>query len=160
MGGYDDGTYRPGDPVTRAQFAKIIVRALGHQPSAAEVRVPSFVDVPYTGLLYPFAYVETAVALGIIQGYGDGTFRPGDDMTRAQLALMLVRAADNRLAQPPAEYSDGFIDVPEFAAEAVRVARYNGLLSGVTSTEFAPSGPATRGQVAKMTYNLMVKLGL
>ena len=160
MGGYDDGTYRPGNPVTRAQFAKIIVLALGRQPSDAAPRVPSFVDVPYTGLLYPFAYVEAAVDLGIIQGYDDGTFRPENEMTRAQLALMLVRAGGGRLARPPAGYSDGFTDVPEFAAEAVRIARYNGLLSGVSSTIFAPSGQATRGQVAKMTYNLIAKLGL
>jgi serine protease len=160
VGGYDDGTYRPGDPVTRAQFAKIIILALVRQPLDAAPRLPSFVDVPYTGLLYPFAYVETAVDMGIIQGYDDGTFRPGNDMTRAQLALMLVRAGGNRLAQPSADFSDGFTDVPEFAAEAVRIAQYNGLLSGVTPTTFNPNGRATRGQVAKVTYNLIVRLGL
>ena len=101
MGGYDDGTYRPGNPVTRGQFAKIIVLALGRQPLDAAPRVPSFVDVPYTGLLYPFAYVETAADLGIIQGYDDGTFRPGERVTRAQLALMLVRAGGSRLADLP-----------------------------------------------------------
>jgi hypothetical protein len=160
VGGYDDGTYRPGDPVTRAQFAKIIGLSLVRQPLDAPPRLPSFFDVPYTGLLYPFAYVETAVDLGIIQGYDDGTFRPGNDMTRAQLALMLVRAGGNRLAQPFADFSDGFTDVPGFAADAVRIAKYNSLLSGVTPTTFNPDGRATRGQVAKVTYNLIVRLGL
>ncbi len=160
IGGYPDGTYRPDDPVTRAQFAKIIVLALGRQPLAAGTRTPTFYDVPFTGALYPFGYVETAVDLGIITGYGDGTFRPDNNMTRAQLALMLVRAAGNRLAVPPPYYSDGFTDVPDFAADAVRTAKFNGILSGTSSTTFSPDGQATRGQVAKMTENLMTKLGL
>jgi hypothetical protein len=68
--------------------------------------------------------------------------------------LMLVRAGGMRLATPPAGYACPFTDVPAYAREAVRVARYNNLLSGKTATEFDPYGPATRGHVAKMVYGL------
>ena len=96
--------------------------------------------------------------LGIIKGLNGGLFGPYDAITRAQLALMLVRAGGAALATPPAGYSHGFVDVPSFAEEAVTVARYNGLLSGKTDELFDPYGAATRGQVAKMTSNLVERL--
>jgi uncharacterized protein YkwD len=155
VSGYDDGRYHPTDPVTRAQFAKIIVLALGvHAWAAGDFVDPTFSDVPYTGFDYPFVFIEQAAALGIVEGYENGAFRPGSTLIRTQLALMLVRAGDLGLATPPASYVCPFTDVPAYAWEAVRVAHYNNLLSGKTATEFDPYGPATRGHVAKMVYSL------
>jgi hypothetical protein len=68
---------------------------------------------------------------------------------------MIVRAGGGALVQPPADYSDGFVDVPDYAKEAVRVAHYNLILSGKSLTSFDPYGNATRGHVAKMTANLL-----
>jgi len=104
--------------------------------------------------------VEEAVGLGIIQGYGDRTFGPQANVIRAQLALMLVRAGGSSLLQPPPGYLCPFTDVPAYAREAVRIAFYNGLLSGKTTTTFDPYGKATRGHVAKMVYELRQALGL
>jgi hypothetical protein len=161
VSGYDDGLFHPNDLVTRAQFAKIIVLALGKHTAAIDNQAtPTFSDVRYTGVDFPFDFVEEAVGLGIIQGYGDGTFGPSVNVTRAQLALMLVRAGGARLRSPPAGYPCPFIDVPAYAREAVRVALYNGLVSGKTATHFDPYGWATRGHVAKMVYGLRQVLEL
>jgi len=111
--------------------------------------------VPYAGNVYPFDYVEEAFALGIVRGLEGGLFGPDRSITRAQLTLMIVRAGSGVLVDPPVDYSDGFSDVPGFVADAVRIARYNGVLSGRNDTTFAPYGFATRGQVAKMTWNLV-----
>ena len=94
------------------------------------------------------------MALGIIQGRKDGTYGPAANVTRAQLALMLVRAGGDDLRDPPEGFSCPFVDVPAYAHDAVSVAYYNGLLSGKTATAFGPYGNATRGQVAKMVYGL------
>lgn len=86
IGGYSDGTFRPNGPITRAQSAKILVLSRGWeliQPPTA-----TFSDVPTDDWAYP--YVETALSRGILGGYADGTFRPGQTVTRAQLSKMLV----------------------------------------------------------------------
>lgn len=159
IGGFSDGFFRPDDPVKRAQFAKIIMLAVGaHTDPIEAAGEATFPDVPWTGLCYPFDYVEEAADLGIIKGLNGGLFGPYDNITRAQLALMLVRAGGAALTAPPPGYTHGFRDVPSFADEAVAVARYNGLLTGKTDELFDPYGVATRGQVAKMTSNLVGRL--
>jgi uncharacterized protein YkwD len=155
-----DGLFRPDNPVTRAQFAKIIVLALDrHTPEIDNAGSPSFTDVPFTGVDYPFDYVEEAAALHIIEGYPGGLFRPQTDVTRAQLALMLTRAGGAGLEVPPADYVCPFVDVPPYAQDAVRTAVYNSLVNGKAATIFEPYGQATRGQVAKMVYRLRQALG-
>ena len=159
VSGYSDGRFYPENPVTRAQFAKMVVLALDkHTAQVDKAGDPTFNDVDYTGSEYPFDYVEEAVALGIIKGYSDGTFHPGANMTRVQLAVMLVRAGGDSLAAPPAGYALPFIDVPSASKQAVAKAYYNHLLSGKTTTKFDPYSPATRGQVAKMVYGLLEAL--
>ncbi len=155
ISGYSDGTFRPNAQLTRGQFTKIIVLALGkHTEEIEGAANPSFSDVRYTGSSYPFDYVEEASALHIINGYSDGTFAPSRNVTRLQLALMLVRAGGDDLAAPPAGYRCPFTDVPANARSDVAVAIFNGILSGKTESVFDPYSPATRGQVAKMVYGL------
>ena len=159
VSGYTDGLFYPANPVTRAQFTKIITLALDvHTPEIDNLSDPTFYDVAYTGGEYPFDFVEEAAALGIIKGFGDGSFSPGANVTRLQLALMLVRAGGDGLETPSVGYTCPFGDVPAYARESVGVAYYNGLLSGKTATRFDPYGSATRGQVAKMVYGLIEAL--
>jgi len=149
------GMFYPENPITRAQFAKIIVSALEkHTPQIDNAGSPTFCDVAYSGSPYPFDYVEEAATLGIVQGYADGRFAPEANVTRLQLALMLVRAGGDALATPPAGYSCRFADVPGYARNAVNTGLYNGLFSGKTATRFDPYSVATRGHVAKMVYGL------
>lgn len=159
IGGFPDGSFRPEDAVKRAQFAKIIMLAVGgHTDVIKPAGEATFPDVPWADVCYPFDYIEEAADLGIIKGLNGGLFGPYDDITRAQLALMLVRAGGAALTTPPPGYTHGFADVPAFADQAVAIARYNGLLSGKTDQSFDPYGAATRGQVAKMTSNLIERL--
>jgi hypothetical protein len=89
IGGYPDGSFRPDAPVSRAQVAKIVVKARGW-----DLQVPA---VPATlcdvsASHWAYAYIQVAIAHGIFTGYGDGCFRPDDLATRAQLAKVLVLA--------------------------------------------------------------------
>jgi len=80
--------YCPDGAVTRGQMVTFLIRALGELPSATYHGY--FPDVPggqwYTG------YVERSKELGIADGFGDGTFRPDDPVTRAEAAAFLLRA--------------------------------------------------------------------
>ena len=157
VSGYADGSFRPADPVTRAQFAKIIVLATGGYGAAPAATQATFPDVPFTGASYPFDFVEEAVALGVIQGYDDGLFGPSDDVTRAQIAIMVVRSGGTKLTQPPTSYVTPYTDLGHCsseAADAIRIATYNGLCSGTGNSLFDPYAQTSRGQVAQMVYRL------
>lgn len=88
IGGYGDGTFRWGASITRGQLSKIIVLAQGW-PLYNSI-YPDFTDVPTTDPFYQ--YVETAYTHGIISGYGDGTFRPGNGATRGQISKIIYAA--------------------------------------------------------------------
>lgn len=95
IGGYEDGTFRPDEPVTREAAAAILVRALpeaalrdgaGPLPPGPE----TFTDA---GDISAWAAESVALAVryGLITGFADGTFRPQDPTTRAQAAVLIAR---------------------------------------------------------------------
>jgi hypothetical protein len=128
ISGYADGTFRPYNDTTRGQFAKIIVLAEAW-PIVTPAGPPTFADVPATHPFYP--YVETAVSHGIISGYADGTFRPGNPVTRGQLCKMIVLAEAWPVYTPTAPT---FGDVPPSHPffRYIETAYQRGILSGYT----------------------------
>ena len=88
VSGYSDGTFRPQNNVTRGQLSKIVVIAAQWPPISPTE--PTFSDVPIGSPFYE--YVETAYDRGIISGYADGTFRPGNNATRGQISKIVYLA--------------------------------------------------------------------
>lgn len=92
--GYQDGTFRPNQPITRAQFAAIVTRFAGAGVSEAQ----TYTDVPADYWAYDAIFA--ASGWGWITGYDDGTFHPDATVTRAQVAVivnrMLGRSADEQ----------------------------------------------------------------
>lgn len=154
VAGYPDGTFRPYDPVLRAQLAKMAAIAFWyHDEELTNLDSPTFVDVPYTNDPYPFDYVEEAAEWGLVTGFADDTFRPWDKLTRIQLVRIIVRSHEFYLEDPPADYRMPFVDVPETDAKYVALAHYNGLVDGKSATRFEPYAGATRGHAAKILFN-------
>jgi hypothetical protein len=148
VSGYADGTFRPQNPTTRAQVCKIIVLAEGWQLYTP--LSPSFIDVPASDPFY--AYVETAYYNGIVSGYSNGEFRPGNNVTRGQLAKMVVLAEAWSLIRPPLpSFDDVPADHPFFAY--VETAYNHAIISGYADRTFRPGNNATRGQVSKVVLN-------
>ncbi|MDA8146220.1 MAG: S-layer homology domain-containing protein [Thermaerobacter sp.] len=85
--------------ISRGQAATWIGRALAYEKVALAANPPSFSDVPGTSLYY--AGVSQAAGYGIIVGFPDGTFRPADPITRAQAAVMVVKAVEALKTSPP-----------------------------------------------------------
>lgn len=154
--------FKPNDLVTRQQFAKMIVKSLNLTVTGSEIN--PFVDVvAQTGTdpFYPSKYVAVCALAGITRGKTSTTFAPYDNITRAQVMTMVVRAATAQagvpLRDPPDEYFDvgrlaGFID-PDHGQNA-HLAECNGLLDGIELGEWNPLAPATRGEVSQMLWNL------
>jgi S-layer homology domain len=88
ISGYPDGTFRPGAQVTRGQAAKIVVLSAGWTIDVTGG--PHFNDVAPDSTFY--TYVETAYNHGVISGYPDGTFRPGNSATRGQISKIVYNA--------------------------------------------------------------------
>ena len=80
--GYEDGTFRPNQPVSRAEFVVLLSRI--HELEAGE---KSFPDVPKTQWAYDA--IAAAGAAGWINGYEDGTFRPNESVTRIEAVKMI-----------------------------------------------------------------------
>lgn len=88
INGYTDGTFRPNAPITRAELATIIARF-----AKLDVNTKTFSDI--TGH-WAQKNIELAVGNGWINGYDDGTFRPNNNITRAETFAMINRVLDRQ----------------------------------------------------------------
>lgn len=145
VSGYSDGTFRPNNASTRGQFTKMVV--LGFGWTLWNPYWPSFNDVPPGSDFYE--YVETAHLRGIINGYDDGSFRPGNPVTRAQATKMLVLAHQWTVIYPP---NPSFWDVQpsHWAYGYVETARSAGIIGGFGDGSFRPDLVVSRAQLCKM----------
>ncbi|WP_394138168.1 S-layer homology domain-containing protein [Cytobacillus oceanisediminis] len=143
-------TVKPENKITRAQFTKILVNALGLKSTGTP---KTFKDVKPTDWYYEF--VNTASSLGIINGKEDGTFAPNANITRDQMTKMIVLAFENTV-QFPAGTKQKFTDVHSqyWAFEYVNKAAENGIVKGY-DTLFKPRNLATRAQAIVMIYRAL-----
>ena len=146
MSGMDDTTFEPDSTTTRAMIVAVLYRLDG----SPEVAMANFTDVPEN------AWYANAVAWGeangVVSGYDEETFGPEDSITREQMAAILYRYAQYKGIDVSAQadlsvYSDAG-SVSDWANTSLSWANAEGLVSGMSDTELAPTGTATRAQVA------------
>ncbi|QTD40831.1 hemoblobin-interacting domain-containing protein [Sporosarcina sp. Te-1] len=147
ISGYPDGTYRPSENLKRRHAAVILARAL--QLDVKNVENPGFHDIKESSDYYNS--IAALVKAGIFQGYPDGTFKPDQPLTRAQLAKILTVAY-----QLPEEESEvnPFRDIhaAKWYAPYVATLSNNKITIGTTPTTYSPNDPVTRGQMALFLY--------
>jgi len=158
VNGTGAGKFEPKRDVTRAEFAALIVRALGLQASGAA----DFSDVPASAW-YADA-VAAAAEYGIVKGDGTGKFRPTDKITRQELAAMVVRA--QALAGVEVDLSStevaallaGFKDagqIGSWARAELAAAIESGIVNGTSANTVSPTATATRAEAAVMIIRLL-----
>jgi photosystem II stability/assembly factor-like uncharacterized protein len=157
--GYDDGTFRPDVPLLRAQFAKMICLALKLPVDESMVAPFSDLGPDYLGTLYHHEYIAAAAANGIVNGTHPGIFDPWDDVTRAQVVTMVVRALKKleplRLATPPVDFRGSYVPLDPTHGDNLRVAEFNHLLDGLVGIGkgWNPWAKMTRGEIAQVLWN-------
>jgi hypothetical protein len=160
IGGFPDGTFRPNQQVTRAQFAAIVNKALQLGGSSS---TSPFWDVPNSH--WAAGSVAAAANSGLVAGFPDGSFRPEQNVTRAQSLVVLVNGV-----QPPAtnaanvpnilsRYRDSAA-IPTWAAHHIaRAAESNLVVNYPDPALLEPNRSATRAEVAAFTYQTLVRQG-
>lgn len=137
MVGSSNGNFNPYQIVSRCEMATIICRMLGTAENLSKSEV--FTDVPTTH--WANAYVGKVAELGIVGGYGNGKYGPGDPVTYEQAITMIVRTiGEGDRANSNGGYPNGFI----------KVAQEKNLLNGIQAVQ---GQGLSRGAVAMLLYN-------
>lgn len=158
ISGKGNGIFAPNDYVTREEFAKILVSAMGLENS--EYSGGAFKDAD--GEAWYYKYIHIAKEHNIISGTGEETFGVGSKITRQDMAVMIYRALQSKGAKLDGGENLGFADkdeISDYAYEAVSALFNAGIVSGMSETEFAPLGNATRAQAAKIVYSILNLIG-
>ncbi|MCP1308102.1 OmpL47-type beta-barrel domain-containing protein [Paenibacillus tyrfis] len=147
--GFDDGMFRPNDPVTRVQFIAMLVRAKGFDKSGSTAPASAAFADQEAIPSWAAEAVSVAAQRGIVNGYEDGSFRPDAQVTRAEMIAMVARAS-NLQAGPEAELSmfADAADIPVWAKGYVAAARQHGFVQGRENGRFAPQEHTTRAEAA------------
>ncbi len=143
LNGYPDGTFRPENPVNRAEFAAMLVKGM-NLANGSYSGESGFIDVAEN--FWALSYIKTCTEKGYVNGMPGGEFRPGQSITGAQLAAILVRTLP---IETPATGSG-----PYWYLELVKTASENGLLY----PDFNPEAAANRAQCAYSIMKLRDKL--
>lgn len=142
--------------ITRAEFAVLIARALN---LPMENYKGTFKDVP-ASKAWAYAGVEAAYEAGIVNGKSETTFDPDANITRQEIAAMIVRAVEYQDAQllagvnPTHQFADQG-KIGAFAKESVQLAHALGIINGRAGNAFDPTANATRAESAVMLYRAL-----
>ncbi|WP_418791056.1 S8 family serine peptidase [Phosphitispora sp. TUW77] len=161
VNGYN-GKFNPQDGVTRAEFAAMIIRALGF---AGEAKAAGGIRNGYKDVdagHWASGSIVVAKEKGLILGYPDGTFHPEAKIRRVEITSILVRAldlaAENNMKEPIEVFTDS-AKIPRWAYDTVRIAYAYGLINGYPDGSFGPDRNATRGETAVLIEKVLGEMG-
>jgi hypothetical protein len=146
MTGYEDGTFRPANTITRAEIAVAVAKATNRTKNLDTLAAKdTFTDL--TGYGWAKGYINALVDAGIVKGISATSFAPGKNISYAELVTYLVRM--NQSAASELENNGTW---PNNYIQYVEM--YN-LLGDVSVTDW--NAPATRGDAAKLMYRILPK---
>lgn len=168
ISGFEDSTFRPQEGLTREQLVSMVLEALSRQPGVTLNLPTAASGNPYSDVdasRWSAAKIQFAKNNNIVSGYEDGTFRPTQPVTRAEMMAVLRRAAEYSRAQQglgaalpstqaPIEFSD---TTGHWAAALIsQMSAYCGVASPVNEqgNVFAPNSPTLRNYAAAATLRM------
>ncbi|MEH1849161.1 MAG: DUF1565 domain-containing protein [Nostoc sp.] len=156
IAGFPDGSFKPDDRVTRAQFATIVTKALTPPAKRAGTQ---FKDVASS--FWAYAAIQSAYQSQFVSGYPDGTFKPQQQIQRVQALVALANGlgltANNQ--NVISFYTDA-AQIPNYAIAPVAAATARQLVINYpTAKQLNPNREATRAEVAAFVYQALVNAG-
>ncbi|NER34537.1 MAG: DUF1565 domain-containing protein [Oscillatoria sp. SIO1A7] len=156
IAGFPDGTYRPNQPVTRAQFAAIVNNAFAPK---SQRTATSFADVS-TGF-WAYKAIQSAYRGRFLAGYPGRVFRPNQQIPKVQAIVALSSGLDLRSDNTSvlSRYEDAS-QIPGYAETAIAGATQSEMVVNYPNLDrFDPNRPATRAEVAAFVYQALVNSG-
>lgn len=160
VNGVNATEFKPSNFITRGEFAALLSRGLGIE--AVTSTDGQFSDVTIQQAANRNGEIYAAVDAGIIQGYQDGTFRPYEQITRDQAAIMISRAisyiGDDKVTFVSSKNSSDFADYDQIGAAArphVERVYEAGYVDGFLDNTFRPDANTNRAQMSKVLYNFL-----
>jgi chitodextrinase len=165
LSGEAEGVFSPNKAVSRAEFSALLVRSLGLEKLAEASTDTGFKDVVTDDWFAATASV--AVKYGLIEGFEDGTFKPEEQITKEQMAVMLYRAAQLAGAKPESADSsrvlNGLADkdqVKSWSKAAFEYLFSQGVVTKTKDNKLIPQAIATRADAAVMLRRLLQTLNM
>jgi hypothetical protein len=157
IAGFPDGTFRPNDPVTRAQFAAMVRKAF----NKANIRNPvNFSDVASN--YWAYNAIREAYAMGFLSGYPGNVFRPGQNIPREQVLVSLANGLNystSNVASSLQLYNDAS-SISNYARNSIAAATEKSIVVNYpTVSSLNPTRNATRAEVAAFIYQALVSAG-
>ncbi|MBW4634386.1 MAG: DUF1565 domain-containing protein [Iphinoe sp. HA4291-MV1] len=156
IAGFPDKTFKPNEPVTRAQFAAIVTKAFA---PTTKREIINFADV--TRNFWAFQVIQSAYQGGFVSGYPDRTFKPQQQIPRVQVLVSLASGLSLSVNNQNilSVYSDAS-QIPNYATNSVAAATARQLVVNYpTVKQLNPNRQATRAEVAAFVYQALVSRG-
>ncbi|MEH2183971.1 S-layer homology domain-containing protein [Nostoc sp.] len=155
IAGFPDGSFRPEEPVTRAQFAAMVNKAFQKAPQRQAI---NFADVPSN--YWASSAIEQAYTIGFLSGYPGNRFEPNQAIPREQVLVSLA----NGLAYIPSgntestlQYFNDASNIASYARSPIAAATQKQIVVNYPNVNFLnPTATATRAQVAAFIYQALV----
>lgn len=158
IAGFPDGSFRPEEPVTRAQYAAMINKAFQKAPKNSAAR---FTDVPSS--YWASSAIQKAYATGFLAGYPNNTFRPNQNIPREQVLVSLANGLDYKASGDSESILQNFSDassIDSYARSPIAAATEKQIVVNYPDVKFVnPTQTATRAQVAAFVYQALVSAG-
>ena len=150
INGYSDGSFKPGENVTRAHAAVMLVNALGLDYKG---KTSKFSDVPLGH--WAEGHIAAAEQAGILNGYGNGKFGPGDYITRGQISVMVSKAFNLKQVDSQKNFKD--VNKDHWAYNYIEILASNGIVNGYGDNTFKPGEYASRAHFSVFLSKSLAK---
>lgn len=152
IAGFPDGTFRPNEPVTRAQYAAIVRQAFSQTTIRSST---TFVDVPTN--FWATTAIDISYRMGFLSGYPDNTFQPNQNIPRAQVLVSLANGLNYQASTVASAgvYSDSQA-IPSYATASIAAATEQRMVVNYPNVQaLRPNQTATRADVAAFIYQAL-----
>ena len=147
--GYEDGTFKPGNTITRAEFVTLMNNAKGFWSEGSI----NFSDVKNGSWFY--SAVARAVAAGYVKGYSDGSFKPNNTITRAEAAVMIANTAKLSANEAGAYCFTDIGSIPAWARGSVGAVVAAGYMTGYPDGSFYANASISRAEAVSSLNRML-----
>ncbi|MBC1238457.1 beta-Ig-H3/fasciclin [Nostoc linckia z18] len=160
ISGFPDGSFRPNQSVTRAEFAALIQKAFGNQNRVRQLSAGGFSDVPAG--YWAAAAIQNAYEIGFLSGYPGNVFRPNQQIPKVEAIVSIsnglgLSASDTSVLNT--SYSDASA-IPNYAVSSVAAATQANLVVNYPDVkQLNPQQALTRAEAAALLYQALVRQG-